>query len=206
MTVSASVVTTDYQEILFRSPATAEAAAWSNLDTNAEVLAGIEHSPEALTFVDPLIRLYQGAFDRAPDESGLAANVNVMRDGHISLDDMANAFVHSAEFVSTYGALNDDQYVEQLYHNVLGRVGSQAEVDAWLDTGLDRAHILVGFTELNEFMSDSATGVQHYLDQLATGQQPAGGPLAGPTLVCLCLILTLRSMCSVKALSIPVRC
>jgi hypothetical protein len=183
VTVSASLVNTDYQELLFRAPSTSEAAAWSGLDTNSEVVAGIEHSPEVLAFVDPLIRLYQGAFDRAADESGLAANVNAMRDGHLSIDDMANAFVHSAEFVNTYGSLSDQQYVEQLYHNVLGRVGSQAEVDAWLATGSDRAHILVGFTESSEFIADSATGVQHYLDQLASGQQPTGGPLAGgPTL------------------------
>jgi hypothetical protein len=179
MTVSASVVNTDYQHILFRAAGASETAAWSNLDTNAEVVAGIEHSPEALTFVDPLIRLYQGAFDRAPEVSGLSANVNTMRDGHLSIYDVANAFVHSAEFVATYGALSDEQYVEQLYHNVLGRVGSQAEVDGWLATGVDHAHMLVGFTESSEFVALSATGVQHYIDQIAAGQQPASGPLAG---------------------------
>ena len=147
MTVSASVINADYQHILFRSAGASEIAAWSNVDTNAEgLLAGIEHSSEALTFVDPLIRLYQGAFDRAPDVSGLDANVNAMRGGHLSIYDMANAFVNSAEFVNTYGALSDEQYVEQLYQNVLGRAGSQAEVAAWLATGADRAHILVGFT------------------------------------------------------------
>ncbi len=204
MSVSASVVNTDYQEILFRAASASEIAAWSSLDTNTEVLAGIEHSPEALTYVDPLIRLYQGAFDRAPEVSGLAANVHVMRDGHHSIYDMANAFVHSAEFTATYGSLNDEQFVEQLYHNVLGRVGSQAEVNAWIATGSDRAHILVGFTESNEFIANSATGVQHYLDQLGAGQPQARcrGRLQPP----LPLTTMLRWTCWVKAPSIPARC
>jgi hypothetical protein len=181
MTVSASNIISDYQDLLFRDPGAAEVSAWSSLDTNTEVVAGIEHSPEALTFVDPLIRLYQGAFDRVADVPGLESNVNTMRDGHLSIYDMANAFVHSAEFTQTYGSLTDEQYVEQLYHNVLGRTGSQAEVNAWLNTGADRAHILVGFTESSEFINNSADDVQHYLDQLAAGQPPAGGPLAGST-------------------------
>jgi hypothetical protein len=181
MPVSAAVVNTDYQEILFRSASSAEIGMWSSLDeTNTDIVDAIEHSPEALTYVDPLIRLYQGAFDRAPDVNGLASNVNTMRDGHHSLEQMAGAFVSSAEFVQTYGALSDSQYVEQLYHNILDRVGSQTEVDAWLATGASRAHILVGFTESTEFLADSATGVQHFLDQLAAGQTPASGPLAGP--------------------------
>jgi Domain of unknown function (DUF4214) len=120
---------------------------------------------------------------------------------------MANGFVHSAEFVNTYGALTDQQYIEQLYHNVLGRVGSQAEVDAWLATGSDRAHILVGFAESSEFIADSTTGVQHYLDQLASGQQPTAARWLEDLLwLRLRLIQTRRSMCLVKVRSIPVRC
>ncbi|WP_298884014.1 DUF4214 domain-containing protein [uncultured Bradyrhizobium sp.] len=179
MTVSSSLIASDYQHILFRGASTAELSAWSGLETNSEVIAGIEHSPEALLYVDPLIRLYQGAFNRTPDVSGLGANVDAMRDGHHSLYDMANAFVHSTEFTNTYGSLSDAQYVEQLYHNVLNRVGTQTEVDNWLATGLDRAHILVGFTESAEFIASSASGLQTYLDQIAAGQQPAGGHLAG---------------------------
>ncbi|PSO26030.1 DUF4214 domain-containing protein [Bradyrhizobium sp. MOS002] len=179
MTVSSSLIASDYQHILFRGASASELSAWSALETNSEVIAGIEHSPEALLYVDPVIRLYQGAFNRTPDVAGLGANVDTMRDGHHSIYEMANAFVHSAEFTNTYGALSDAQYVEQLYHNVLNRVGTQAEVDSWLATGLDRGHILVGFTESAEFISNSANGLQNYLDQIAAGQQPAGGHLAG---------------------------
>lgn len=179
MTVSSSLINTDYQNILFRAASPSELSAWSALDTNAEVIAGVEHSPEALAFVDPLIRLYQGAFNRVPDVSGLSANVNEMRDAHHTIYDMAKAFVHSQEFTDLYGSLTDAQYVEQLYHNVLGRVGTQTEVDAWLATGQDRAHILVGFTESAEFVANSANGLQNYLDQIAAGQHPAGGTLAG---------------------------
>ena len=97
-------------------------------------------------------RLYQAAFDRTPDTVGLASNVGLVDDG-MNLYDMANAFAQSAEFLSTYGTTTNEQYVNTLYNNVLGRDADPAGLAGWLDTlesGHDRGFVLVGFSESPE--------------------------------------------------------
>ena len=44
---------------------------------------------------------------------------------------MASAFAASSEFVATYGALNHQEFVQQLYHNVLDRAGEPGGVAYW---------------------------------------------------------------------------
>lgn len=96
-------------------------------------------------------RLYQAAFDRAPDTPGLTHNVRLL-DGGLSLGDLADGFVASAEFKATYGAnLSNEQYVTQLYGNTLHRqpdaVGFHNWVNALNNSVLDRGDVLVGFSE-----------------------------------------------------------
>ena len=98
-------------------------------------------------------RLYQAAFNRTPDAGGLGFQMNALDSG-FTLKQVAQNFLNSPEFRSTYGAnLSDGQYVTQLYQNVLHRApdsgGLAFQVNA-LATGTDRAQLLVNFSESPE--------------------------------------------------------
>lgn len=98
-------------------------------------------------------RLYQAAFNRTPDSSGLAYQVNTLDSGW-GLSAIAQNFINSPEFVKTYGSLNNTQFVTQLYANVLHRdpdAGGLAYHVGTLDRAeLSRAQVLVGFSESPE--------------------------------------------------------
>jgi 2',3'-cyclic-nucleotide 2'-phosphodiesterase (5'-nucleotidase family) len=95
-------------------------------------------------------RLYEAAFDRAPDFSGLGFWIDVLDNG-APLTAAAEAFVGSDEFAARNGAgLSDAEFVEVLYGNMLDRASEQAGRDFWtgkLAGGASRAEVLVGFSE-----------------------------------------------------------
>ena len=100
-----------------------------------------------------MYRLYKAAFNRVPDAPGLGWNIHLV-DGGLTLAQMSAAFVASAEFTSTYGALSNTQFLDQLYLNVLGRP-ADAVGAAWnlnlLDTNaVDRPGMLAAYSESAE--------------------------------------------------------
>ena len=101
-------------------------------------------------FVAEAYRLYQAAFDRKPDESGLGFWIRNMSDG-MDLHTVAGAFLQSAEFVALYAAPSNDEIVTRLYWNILDRAPEQDGFEHWtglLDSGaLDTADLLVAFSE-----------------------------------------------------------
>ena len=97
--------------------------------------------------VRQIARLYSAAFDRAPKVDGLNFWVDSFEEGR-SVTDMARDFYNSPEFTSKYGPLNERQYVEQLYRNVLGRGGAQSGINFWvghLQKGTSRSKVLSSF-------------------------------------------------------------
>lgn len=98
-------------------------------------------------------RLYQAAFDRRPDLDGLGFWIAQLDHGS-SLDAVADEFLHSAEFAALYGAANSDQdFVKELYSNVLHRAPDQAGADFWnarLHDSTSRAAVLIAFSESTE--------------------------------------------------------
>ncbi|MDW7565027.1 MAG: DUF4214 domain-containing protein [Nitrosomonadaceae bacterium] len=99
-----------------------------------------------------MYRLYKAAFDRVPDAPGLGHNIRLM-DGGLTLAQMSDAFVVSAEFTNTYGALSNAQFINQLYLNVLDRTPDAPGL-AWnvnlLNTTHKRHEMLSGFSESAE--------------------------------------------------------
>jgi Domain of unknown function (DUF4214)/RTX calcium-binding nonapeptide repeat (4 copies) len=99
-----------------------------------------------------MYRLYKAAFDRVPDAPGLGHNIRLM-DGGLTLAQMSDAFVVSAEFTNTYGALSNAQFINQLYLNVLDRTPDAPGL-AWnvnlLNTTHTRHEMLSGFSESAE--------------------------------------------------------
>lgn len=99
-------------------------------------------------------RLYQAAFDRSPDESGLGFWIGQMSHG-ASLHQVAQAFVDSPEFRTLYGpAPAHAEIVTALYANVLDRAPDPDGFAFWvhaLDSGAaDVASVLTGFSESGE--------------------------------------------------------
>ncbi len=103
-----------------------------------------------------VVRLYASVFARLPDSSGFNFWTNDSR----TLRDMARFFVTSAEFVETYGDLTDDEFVVELYYNVLGRAPDNSGLAYWrnrLATDLERADVVVLFSDSAEFRSQTST-------------------------------------------------
>ena len=78
-------------------------------------------------------RVYQAAFNRTPDKSGLQYWINAMDNGQ-SLKQVAAGFINSSEFKAAYGsAPTAAQFVSKLYNNVLHRAPEQSGYNYWLN-------------------------------------------------------------------------
>ncbi len=126
-------------------------------------------SMEILSFVDgaltfdassasaQVMRLYSAALNRTPDQGGLEFNVAQL--ASIGLRQLAETFVASDEFQARFGALNNQQFVEQLYVFALGRSGDPGGIAFFvsqLDGGATRGEIVVGFSESAENQTRTA--------------------------------------------------
>ncbi len=77
-------------------------------------------------------RIYQAAFNRAPDAAGLGYWISVMDSG-ATLNNIAQSFVDSPEFKALYGTNpTNAQVVAKMYDNVLHRTPDQAGYDYWV--------------------------------------------------------------------------
>jgi serralysin len=99
-------------------------------------------------------RLYQGAFNRAPDSTGLGDWIYGMENG-MSLLEVSHGFFNSVEFKSIYGQNPaNSELVTRFYQNVLHRAPEQAGYDYWMnqiESGWQtRAQVLSGFSESPE--------------------------------------------------------
>ena len=110
-------------------------------------------------------RIYQAAFDRAPDALGLGYWIAQMDQG-AGLSAVAAGFVASGEFEQRYGAFSSDQqFVDLLYNNVLDRVPDPSGYDHWIESlrqGMSRAEVLAYFSE-------SVENIAYVQDAIANG-------------------------------------
>lgn len=105
------------------------------------------------TDVASLVRLYDSAFGRAPDEAGI--NFWIGRSEHgATLGDIAADLLASAEAQPLNSHLSNEAYVAALFVEALGRTGGSGEVQWWvnhLDHGaLTRGETLLGFADSAE--------------------------------------------------------
>jgi hypothetical protein len=178
----APTIAADYKTILQRPAGIAEQNGWVLAQagaglTDAQVRGLIENSQEAVQYVDPVVRLYQAAFDRVPDQGGLTVNVDAL---HAVGSDLAiaQAFVFASEFAAHYGGTTvNSAFISALYQNVLGRSGSPAEILSWQNSGNDAAHLLIGFSDSSEFIAESHAATLTFLDAAAQGSESYAGPL-----------------------------
>jgi S-layer protein len=186
MSLTNNQVDTLYIDLLARHATAAEIATWVALSatlTTTQIEAQIEALPEVLNDVDPIVRLYQGAFGRVPDtanglSSGFAVNVNAVRSG-VSIPALAEAFTVSPEFLAIYGSSAvTPALISAYYQHILGRAATSAEITAWSSAHLDAAQILVGVTQSAEYIASSQAAVKNFETALLNGGHPTG-TLAG---------------------------
>ncbi len=100
-----------------------------------------------------IARLYQAYFERLPDAGGFDFFVGQRAQG-VELSAISNTFANSDEFIDRYGALDNGQFIDLVYNNVLGRNADVAGRAFWttrLDIGVSRGDVMIGFAESPEF-------------------------------------------------------
>jgi Ca2+-binding RTX toxin-like protein len=187
-----------YQNVLGRGSDPGGKQGWLDFlaggATRADVVTGFSESREfvsntsedaqafatALTaapWQDNVYRIYQATLGRAPDEGGFKAWVEQLGSG-TDLQTVLAGFVGSREFQNTYGALDNGDFVELLYGNVLGRPSDPGGKQAWLDRldgGATRESVVLGFSESREFIRNTSQPMANWIRQLGEDDILEGG-------------------------------
>lgn len=133
-----------------------------------------------------IIRLYQAAFLRPPDRSGLEYWLR-RYDGGMKLTDIAANFAGSSEFQRRYGTLSNADFVKQIFLNVFGRTVDPSGLAYWtgrLDAGRSRGVVLAQWSESSEYVRKMAGLVDVtalylvMLDRMPTAQEWADAKVA----------------------------
>lgn len=176
-------VTQQYEDFLGRAPDAGGLSYWTNLVRNGAAPSGLVEamatSEEFEGVIAPLVRLYFAFFDRAPDYDGLLYWTDQIRSG-VTLRQVAQQFALSAEFQASYGSLDDDDYVDLIYRNVLGREADAGGSTYWtgqLTAGLQRGALMVAFsdsTEYRRFIGSKVKATMLYIGMLRRAPDDAG--------------------------------
>lgn len=137
----------------------------SSVDLSVLASNGMEYGAMMQQHVEQAYRLYQAAFNRTPDFGGVAFWTNILDKGLSSLDAVAQGFLQSPEFQSTYGNLDTLHYVDQLYMNVLHRLPDSGGESFWVSNlnaaALTRAQTLAQFSESPENQANLVGVLNH---------------------------------------------
>lgn len=171
-------VTTLYNNVLGRAPDSAGLNSWvtqlNNGASRESVVLGFSESLEFQIASDvrshssQVYRMYDSAFNRQADVSGFEGWVNAFYGG-AKMAALVNAFMNSAEFTNTYGAigsLTNTQFVTLLYNNVLNRAPDSSGLNSWvasLDSGTTRADVFTSFSESQEHINLMASGFDAFM-------------------------------------------
>ncbi|MTK63881.1 MAG: DUF4214 domain-containing protein [Methanobacterium sp.] len=115
-----------------------------------------------------LARMYESSFGRMPDPVGYESWKAQLDSGQMSLQKIGQSFVQSSEFQNLFGAnSSDQQFVDALYTNVLGRTADKAgeagytsylgSIEPTMGVTAARASLLVAFAGSSEEISHSSS-------------------------------------------------
>lgn len=151
-----------YVDILRRQPTADEVAYQAGLLEDgrdpADLIVEFVESPEANSNIKAVVRLYRTYFLRNPDHLGLTHWIRRRQEG-IRLSDVSNQFATSHEFALRYGTLDDDQFIELVYKNVMNREPDAKGRQFWkgrLDVGLYRGQLMTSFSDSPEYVKRSS--------------------------------------------------
>ncbi len=119
--------------------------------------------PQPAALTGQVDRLYRAYFARSPESSGMQY-WRAQRASGVSVIRVSDAFAGSPEFAATYGSLDDPQFVELVYRNVLGRSSDGPGRAFWIDalaSGTTRGEVMAGFSDSAEFVAATSTAAAH---------------------------------------------
>jgi len=159
-----------------RLPDTAGLGYWlsqlSGPMTRAQVVLAFFNAPEFQQNGAVVVKTYIGALGRDPDFSGFSYWRQASESGALatpaclagpppnntvafcSQQTLTSAFIASSEFSGTYGSLNNTQFVNLVYQNMLNRSVDPNGLNYWtgqLNAGLTRAQMMQAFISSFEF-------------------------------------------------------
>jgi hypothetical protein len=145
-----------FRDLVGRAPTGAELADWRTRvgGATATPQAAVDQllSSASVGKVASVVRLYEAYYERLPDAAGFRYWRDQVRRG-VSVDAVSQSFATAAEFRTRYGALNDGQFVDRVYLNVLGRPADASGKSYWvgrLRAGVSRGKVMTGFSESPE--------------------------------------------------------
>lgn len=104
-----------------------------------------------------VLRLYLAFFNRQPDPGGANYWVSARFSGS-SLEEVSEFFTLSREFANNYAGTGNEEYLERVYANVLGRDYDQSGFEYWLNL-LESGHLnrggVVRWISLNSEFSEA---------------------------------------------------
>lgn len=120
--------------------------------TPGHFIARSAHDPIWAQHREPVARLYQAFFHRAPDLNGLNYWIK-KRAGGTKLSVIAASFAGSSEFKTAYGTVGPKEFVTLVYANVLDRKPDTGGLNHWVNKmagGMSRGDVMVAFSESSE--------------------------------------------------------
>ena len=156
---AAAYIDQQFRDFAFRSATADEISLWSarfatGTDKTALVTYLIGRRPWQAT-AGTVDRLYRAGVTRQVDTGGMAYWTGQLQGGRSPLA-LAQRLVTSTEFVNRFGALDDSDFVDQLYQNIVGHSGDAAGQQYWVDqlaAGMSRGQVLLGFERSGVFRS-----------------------------------------------------
>lgn len=188
-----------YDNVLNRQPSQSEESAWVDLLQSgmerAAVVIGFSESGEfvngtradATSLINDqtdsmwqgiVYRLYVATLAREPDQGGFESFLDTLGSGAATYDSVPQNFINSIEFQNTYGALDNPEFVDLLYQNVLGRSADSEGLSGWLDAmnnGSSRSDVVQGFAQSGEFTNASSDALSSWLRGIGGDTLSAGG-------------------------------
>lgn len=133
----------------------------NNIPSVSQMLHINPPSPETpqSTIDGQIIRLYRAYVLRNPDQGGFLFWRRALLNG-TGLVAISDFFAQSDEFIGRYGTLTNDQFVDQIYANVLGRQADAGGRTYWIQqlaNGVTRGQVMVAFSESPEFIDVTGT-------------------------------------------------
>lgn len=148
-----------YRDFLNREATNAEATAGVNAinagQSRPAFIEALIKSPAYEDLGGPVTRLYSAYFLRFPDVQGYDFWVDAYRvNNPWTFIGISNFFATSPEFTQRYGSLNNAQFVDLIYQNVLGRAPDPTGRAFWIDElnsgRRSRGQVMADFSESPE--------------------------------------------------------
>ena len=182
-----------FQAVQFRDGPTATVASYVSL-LNAGTLtpASVQNSIITDVYttvnVNSVIRLYQGAFARVPDQAGqnywadtMGATPDALKPAQ--LQSIANGFASSQEFIATYGNVQgasapiNSAILTAFYANILNRAPDATGMAYWLSSGQNVGQVLNAFSQSTEFTASSKAATVQFQQAEIAGNPATSGSL-----------------------------